>query len=162
MYYKFELLSFRPALRLNAFLQGHKCAVCEKLFPELEDLLCHEFEEHEGRTENDGGGGDPVTSKKCENPAFYCKYCKETYTSRIGLKLHNLSVDHKLPCPACPPTASGDQKTYGNEKLLREHLKECHSDTTLMAYPCHICQKVFQSEHYLRSHYMTHTGEDKH
>ena len=93
----------------------------------------------------------------------YCKYCEITFPTDNGLRLHNLSVDHQLLCPECPPESSGTGSesgdgTFANESLLKAHFKQHHPHSALLINACQICQKVFKSEHALRTHLKIHTG----
>jgi len=109
--------------------------------------------------------GDPIQVSAVigQGSLKYCKYCEITFPTDNGLRLHNLSVDHQLLCPECPPSSgteseSGDG-TFANESLLKAHFKQHHPHSALLINACQICQKVFKSEYALRTHLKIHTGD---
>ena len=106
------------------------CDICDKYFTHI-SLKKHRLSDHNKAMQNLDGF------------KYTCDLCPAKFKSRQGLKIHKAThSDQEKPfaCKNC-------ESTFGTEKLLKLHFKECKQN-----YSCKTCQKKFVWLRWLKYH----------
>lgn len=98
---------------------------------------------------------------------YICRLCKELYDDAFQLAQHRCSriVHVEYRCPECDkvfncPANLASHRRWHKPKVVPEQQKfqsseEDSSDESTI-FPCHICQKVFRRQTYLKKHLQSH------
>ena len=152
--------------------KGHKCDMCEKIFPRIDNLRRHISSGVHGPHEYTCEICEKTFTKESnlavhkkwkhnsETPdQFKCTLCDKAYDKRVGLKnhmhmKHGRGIDNEnvknIPCDKC-------DLLFNSNGALRQHKKWKHENrarykTEPKVHPCELCNKICQSPQVLRDH----------
>ena len=115
-------------------LEEFVCTDCGKVFYSKDKLYAHNYNVHRF------------------SGTWPCEFCDKVAQTQNKLKAHISKVHNRRPCPYCGKIVS----------QMDVHIKTVHTDDNLKPYSCEICQKGFNTQHYLNTHMNTHTGNKPH
>ena len=147
--------SFRYSSRLQRHLTTHQrkqfhCTICDKYFSRMDVLSTHMERVHSVVT-----AGNSV-HKKSDNGTdnYRCEECNVSLKSLHHYERHiraHQSRRGPFTCETCG-------KTF---QLKHQYQRHCrlHWNDDKKKYKCHVCDRAFLQQEFLRRHLLTHSGE---
>ncbi|XP_050094452.1 uncharacterized protein LOC126577084 [Anopheles aquasalis] len=113
------------------------CRHCDRQFMRAQALSEHQLREHFN-----------ITSR------FTCTTCGKEYQNRHSLSQH---MRTHQPFSNTPCEAEGCEMVFRDERLMRRHYRNVHTEYT--PYACEDCDRQFRTKEAFVLHRRTHTGE---